>query len=248
MNKYKLPLTLEMASKKAGKIDLKSKYEIIMLVKSGMKKEDVRKKFGLKNRSNIHRIMKNEKRIIELFETSNQRLQSNMFKIKDPVYPDIEKAMVIWLNQMRSQNISISGPMIKSKAKEFAQMMNHLDFKATDGYIRGFKRRNNVVFTNEKRKSKQQTEIEQWKDLREENEEIIMQVYNCEVQIDEERRSHSNEDNEVAAPSSPQAFMHIQSLQRYFSPDDNEANRCLMVLQNKLMEKHFSRLKETKES
>ena len=52
---YLFTSKLKMASKK-NSIDLKTKYEIIILVKSGMKK-DVRKKFNLKNRSNISRIM-----------------------------------------------------------------------------------------------------------------------------------------------------------------------------------------------
>ena len=39
-----------MASIKNDKIDLKTKVEVINLVKCGMKKEEVRKKFNLKTR------------------------------------------------------------------------------------------------------------------------------------------------------------------------------------------------------
>ena len=109
-----------MATIKYDKIDLKTKVEIINLVKCGMKKEEVRKKFNLKNRANINRIMNNEEKILEAFENLNKKYQNKTFRIKDALYPEVKKAIAIWMKQLISKNISISGHLIKSKAVEYA--------------------------------------------------------------------------------------------------------------------------------
>ena len=83
-----------MAAIRYDKIDLKTKVEIINLVKSGMKKEEVRKKFNLKNRANINRIMDNEEKILEAFGILNKKYQNKTFRIKDALYPEVEKPLL----------------------------------------------------------------------------------------------------------------------------------------------------------
>ena len=139
-----------MATKKA-RIDLKTKYEIIKLVKSGMKKEEIRKKFNLKNRSNINIIMNNEEKIMKSIESMNKKKSAIVCRIKASTYPDVEEALILWMKNVRANEIPLSGETIKAKASEFAKQLNHNDFKATDGYLRGLKRRNNLAFIKERR-------------------------------------------------------------------------------------------------
>ena len=80
-----------------------------------MKKEEVRKKFNLKNQTNINRITDNKEKILKAFGNLNKKYQNKTFRIKDALYPQVEKAIAIWMKQLISKNISISGHLIKSK-------------------------------------------------------------------------------------------------------------------------------------
>ena len=137
-----------MASIKYDKIDLKTKVEIINLVKCGMKKEVRKKKFNLKNRANTNRIMDNEEKILEAFENLNKKNQNKTFRTKEALHPEVEKAIAIWMKQLISKSIPISGNLIKSKAAEFAVRLEINDFKPTDGYVRDLKKRQTIAFTN----------------------------------------------------------------------------------------------------
>lgn len=46
-----------------------------------------------------------------------------------------------WFLKTRSSNVPISGPMIKQKTKEIAKELNIQDFKASEGWLFGWKRR-----------------------------------------------------------------------------------------------------------
>ena len=103
-------------------------------------KKDVRKKFNLKNRSNINRIMDQEKQIVEKYESMNKKFHKKTCRIRGTVYPEVEEALILWMKQMRSNKIPLSGDLIKSKANEFAMKMNIDNFSASDGYLRGLKK------------------------------------------------------------------------------------------------------------
>ena len=87
-------------------------------------KKDVRKKFYLKNRSNIIRIMDQEEQIIEKYESMNKKFHKKTCRIRGTVYPEVEEALILWMKQMRSNKIPLSGDLIKCKANEFAKKMN----------------------------------------------------------------------------------------------------------------------------
>ena len=92
--------------------------------------------------------MDNEEKILEAFGNLNKKCQNKTFRIKDALYPQVEKAIAIWMKQLISKNISISGHMIKSKAVEYAIRLGIKNFKPTDGYVRGLKKRQNIAFIN----------------------------------------------------------------------------------------------------
>ncbi|XP_046588037.1 tigger transposable element-derived protein 4-like [Neodiprion lecontei] len=51
------------------------------------------------------------------------------------------------MKQVRNNNIPISGPMIKEKAQEFASKL-HINFSGSNGWLEGFKKRNDIAFKN----------------------------------------------------------------------------------------------------
>jgi hypothetical protein len=71
-------------------------------------------------------------------------LNANNFREKASNYPQIEEAMSIWVDQQISRDLTLSGPIIQEKAKEFAILFEINDFSASGGWLNNFKRRNNL--------------------------------------------------------------------------------------------------------
>ncbi|KAG0432298.1 hypothetical protein HPB47_020988 [Ixodes persulcatus] len=56
-------------------------------------------------------------------------------------YPDLEKALLLWIKDMLAQDIPLSGPVILAKATDFAQPLGYDDFAASDGWLHRFRER-----------------------------------------------------------------------------------------------------------
>ncbi|CAB5359608.1 unnamed protein product [Rhizophagus irregularis] len=69
---------------------------------------------------------------------------ANRFCEKTCNYPQIEEALSIWIDQQISRDLTLSGPIIQEKAKEFAILFNIDNFLASGGWLSNFKRRNNL--------------------------------------------------------------------------------------------------------
>ena len=60
------------------------------------------------------------------------------------MYNDIDQALAIWVEQSLNANIDLSGEILKEKGKVFAELLDKNDFKASDGWLTGFKERHNI--------------------------------------------------------------------------------------------------------
>ncbi|CAF4944274.1 unnamed protein product [Pieris macdunnoughi] len=69
-------------------------------------------------------------------------------RIRAAEYPEVEKCLCTWIKQVRNNNIPISTPMIKEKAQEFASKLHIDNFSGSNGWLEGFKKRNNIAFKN----------------------------------------------------------------------------------------------------
>lgn len=65
-------------------------------------------------------------------------------------YVDLEKALFIWFQQKRAAGLPISGDMLKAKAIDLAKttMSITADFKASSGWLQGFKDRHGITGRN----------------------------------------------------------------------------------------------------
>ena len=52
---------------------------------------------------------------------------------RDGKDPEVEEALNLWFSAVLTKGIRISGPILKNKAEELAQMLDRSDFEATDG-------------------------------------------------------------------------------------------------------------------
>lgn len=73
----------------------------------------------------------------------------------NPVYSQVDAIVFDWYSNMRSHDIAVTGPMIQNKALEVAKSLNQPDFKASGGWLYGFKCRHLIgaTLSNDNRES-----------------------------------------------------------------------------------------------
>lgn len=105
------------------------------------KKKEIAKEFGIPS-STLSTILKNKATILEKFADGLGKRK----KLKTCEFPDMEKCLMMWITQCRTQNIPVDGLVIKEKAESFAKELGHLNFKGSNGWFENFKKRNNITF------------------------------------------------------------------------------------------------------
>ncbi|KAI1714768.1 tc5 transposase DNA-binding domain-containing protein [Ditylenchus destructor] len=75
--------------------------------------------------------------------------QAKRSRIYPAKHTELENAIVSWLKSARSQNIALSGPLIKGKAKEFAELLHIKNFEASDGWLARLKQRHSISLNSE---------------------------------------------------------------------------------------------------
>ncbi|XP_047505969.1 tigger transposable element-derived protein 6-like [Pieris napi] len=118
------------------------KLEAIEAVKNGLKRKEVAAQFGI-HESTLSIIIKKEAEILKKQE-SGESLQCKRQKIAE--FPNLEQCLFTWFKQCRNKNISVSGPILKEKAEEFANSLKIKNFKASNGWLQNFKKRHDLAF------------------------------------------------------------------------------------------------------
>lgn len=119
-------------------LTIEDKYKLINEVKNGSKKKDVASKYGVPPNT-VSTILKNKESIITAMEYGTASGSSK--RLKKPTYENVDKAIIDWFQAARSQNLPLSGGLIKEKALEFAKQLGQPDFKASTGWLDNWKRR-----------------------------------------------------------------------------------------------------------
>lgn len=128
-----------MSLKKYKSLTIPEKKELIEKVEGGFRKCDVAKEFKIPL-STLSTIIKQKQKIYAA-QSAGVRKRSTKGQ-----FPRLEESLVIWLRQCRGQKVSISGNLLKEKAKEFASSLSIKNFAASEGWLTNFKKRNGVVF------------------------------------------------------------------------------------------------------
>jgi len=122
-------------------ISLEDKYAILKMVsEKNLSYDQIGTHFKI-SKSTIAGIVRNR----EKYEHTNDQCVKRK-KIRCGDYPEIDKAIVIWLKSMRHAGISINGNLFKKKAQQFAENLNISDFCASDGWLDRCKKRNSITF------------------------------------------------------------------------------------------------------
>ncbi|RNA04060.1 tigger transposable element-derived 4 [Brachionus plicatilis] len=87
----------------------------------------------------------NQEKIKNLYE--NNLINPSSKRMRGSNYVKIEEALDHWFKSvMAYKNITLNGPLIQAQAIKYATILNHTDFKASNGWLNAFKKRHNITF------------------------------------------------------------------------------------------------------
>lgn len=123
---------------------LKEKVEILREVDGGKtSKLEIARKHGIP-KSTLSTYIKNKRAIEEAYATD--AFTGSRKRLCSAKHPELERAVLTWIKEMRSQNIPLSGPIVMAKAADYALRLNIDDFKASEGWLHRFRERHEIVF------------------------------------------------------------------------------------------------------
>ncbi|KAL7076033.1 hypothetical protein ACQ4LE_004546 [Meloidogyne hapla] len=129
--------------KKRLSISIETKKAVLDEAESGVtNKSELARRFNL-NRNSVADILKNKRAILDAISFGKNVKRA---RLRAPKYAELEKVLMLWLKQVRSQDVPVTGPIIKKKAIEIANNLNILDFSASEGWLSRFKERHSIVF------------------------------------------------------------------------------------------------------
>lgn len=132
-----------MSSKRKLKtLTFAEKLKVIEAVKSGLKRKNVAAQFGI-HESTLSLILKKENDILKKQELG-ESLQRKRLRLAE--FPQLEQCLFTWFKQCRNKNISVSGPILKEIAEEFAKSLGIHTFRGSNGWLEKFKKRHDLAF------------------------------------------------------------------------------------------------------
>ena len=114
------------------------KIAVIREVEKGLKKKCIiAKEYGIAPNT-LSTFLKNKDKIL--------KCNLNRKRAREPENPDVDECVLKWFKQTREKNIPLSGTLVRAKAEEFAVSLGKNNFKASSGWLDGFKERNGISF------------------------------------------------------------------------------------------------------
>lgn len=119
---------------------LKCKYDIVKRLQRGAKQSEICSEMGL-SKSTIGTIWKKKQEILDNFEQMN----SNVKKVKKPTNFEVDQGLLKWFSQQRSNNVTISGTVLQSKAEDLgSKLLERPECRFSRSWIERFKTRHNI--------------------------------------------------------------------------------------------------------
>lgn len=129
-----------MAPTKYKTLTVQEKVVLLAAYDKGKKLKDLATEFGI-GYSTAAEIVKKREKIVALADKANGRVVKRDKKLK---FENVNEAMAQWFRQMRALNVPLSGEVMKTKAKKFADAFG-VQFEASNGWLDKFKIR--LVYT-----------------------------------------------------------------------------------------------------
>ncbi|XP_070392420.1 tigger transposable element-derived protein 6-like [Dermacentor albipictus] len=121
-------------------LDLATKLLILKDLSQGAKNHELVKKYSL-SKSTISTILKEKDKIYKSAATDSATRK----RLRKATYADVEDALLKWFLDTRARNVPISGPLMLSKAKDLAFLLDFPDFSPCNGWLHRFKLRHGII-------------------------------------------------------------------------------------------------------
>ncbi|GFX30543.1 tigger transposable element-derived protein 4 [Trichonephila clavipes] len=109
-------------------LSIKEKNLILQEVDKGVKKNNIVLKFGIPPNS-LSTIIKNRDNLRNSSSTN-----SSSKGLRKCAYEDVDEAVLKRLHTTRDKNVSMSGPFVKERARQFAKALGYDQFLGNNGY------------------------------------------------------------------------------------------------------------------
>ena len=132
---------ISIMSTKHKHLSFETKIKAIEAVEQGRPKKIVAFDFSIPP-STLSTWLKNREQIQEGYDKQNPARKRQ----RTGQYKDVDEALIKWIEAARADSIPLSGPMLMSKACDFAEKLGIHGFKTSNGWFDRFKRRHNLSF------------------------------------------------------------------------------------------------------
>ena len=130
-----------MAERLRKEHKLEIKYKALLELKKGKSNKEVAKSFGVPANT-LSTWKKSKDKVFEAFQKGSATTK----RLKVDTYDQVSKAVLKWFTRLRSENVPVSGVLIKEKALNFAKELNFEKFQASDGGLDKWKKRLVLIF------------------------------------------------------------------------------------------------------
>jgi predicted transcriptional regulator len=124
-------------------LSLDDRVKVIQLAENGKTGRKIASEMGV-GKTQVQEIIKRKHEVLEEFN-KNSNLDFKRLR-RATVYDDINDLCLQWFTEATSRRIPVSGPLIKERALKFAKDFGLDSFKASNGWLDSFVKRNNIVF------------------------------------------------------------------------------------------------------
>ena len=120
---------------------LEIKYKALLELEKGKSNKEVAKLFGVPANT-LSTWKKSKDKVFEGFQKGSATTK----RLKVDTYDQVNKAVLKLFTRLRSENVPVSGVLIKEKALYFAKELNFEKFQASDGWLDKWKKRLVLIF------------------------------------------------------------------------------------------------------
>ncbi|XP_033222471.1 jerky protein homolog-like [Belonocnema kinseyi] len=132
---------------KRKRLTFEEKYQLLRVVKAGASKQYVLQKYGV-SETMYRKLLSRETDLnnkVESYEYQNKKSSRTCSDVR------LDAAIFEWFKQARDRGDQVSGPIIQEKARILDEKLNGSQtFKASSGWLYGFKRRYSIRMKGEK--------------------------------------------------------------------------------------------------
>lgn len=120
-------------------LTIQQQYELIQKAegKPPVTQSELAKMFSV-TKSAVSKILKRKTDIIQRYETS---ADVTIKRIRPQPFAELNARVFEFFSEKRSKQHTLTGPLMKEQALQFAQEMGFLQFKASEGWLEKFKQR-----------------------------------------------------------------------------------------------------------